>query len=230
MYQRMRGSVYAEKVEITASHTCWGNTASSCCSGGSGGVSGSSACGGSCGCGTEIEVKPGGGSSGGGTSEREYIKITRKAPCQAVKLVLYVKQNCSSCTTSCVVATLLPDKTICCCGNVEYWFDITKYYGRYTSYELRVQSSGSSGGSSGGSSENTGSSGSSCCECAEIFGEESAYPPALIVEKDISFTVNLLSNAVLQDLGRYGMGGVDIFRGNQLFSVEDFTWSEIECQ
>jgi len=23
MYQRMRGSVYAEKVEITASHTCW---------------------------------------------------------------------------------------------------------------------------------------------------------------------------------------------------------------
>ena len=202
-----------------------GNAASSCCSGGSGGVSGSSCCGGSCGCGTEIEVKPGGGSSGGGTREREYIKITRKAPCQAVKLVLYVKQNCSSCTTSCVVATLLPDKTICCCGNVEYWFDITKYYGRYTSYELRVQSSGSSGGSSGGSSENTGSSGSSCCECAEIFGEESAYPPALIVEKDISFTVNLLSNAVLQDLGRYGMGGVDIFRGNQLFSVEDFTWS-----
>lgn len=171
-------------------------------------------------------MKPGGGSSGRqGQASENTLKLQRKAPCQAVKLVLYVKQNCSSCTTSCVVATLLPDKTICCCGNVEYWFDITKYYGRYTSYELRVQSSGSSGGSSGGSSENTGSSGSSCCECAEIFGEESAYPPALIVEKDISFTVNLLSNAVLQDLGRYGMGGVDIFRGNQLFSVEDFTWS-----
>ena len=56
-----------------------------------------------------------------------------------------------------------------------------------------------------------------------IFGENSAYPPSLIIEENIGFEGN--STVIKQDLGRYGVGSVDIYQRNMLFAFEDFSWN-----
>ncbi|MBO5856891.1 MAG: hypothetical protein J6Q87_01430, partial [Clostridia bacterium] len=174
---------------------------------------------------------------------KKYLKITRKCTCGDDNLTLLLSVKTSACTS----VDLTPFKKTSDACNIIYWFDITSYYGTYSSYELKVvkcenqntnagttqnTSSGNTNTTSGTSSNGTSntttttsSSSSCCCNSVEIFGEESAYAPSLVVEDNISFAVNFADSAIMQDFGRYGVVGVDAFRGNQIISVEDFAWS-----
>lgn len=180
---------------------------------------------------------------------KKYLTFTEAASCQSddIRVFLYINSNCSG-----YLAVLSPCKTTCQNNVITYTFDITEYYDKCNSFRFSATKTNSSDSCCNSQiccpntecchddtiCDNEICDDTTCESCdlshetsisgtgsdiVVIFGENSAYPPSLIIEKSISFEGN--STVIKQDLGRYGVGSVDIYQRNMLFAFEDFSWN-----
>jgi len=141
-------------------------------------------------------------------TDRQYLMFnvqnTELFTSNDFKLYVY-EYNSETCTRD-TIAALSPCETTVNGDVVECLFDITEYYDQYSLYEAKMYST----------SEGQ-------WKDIVVFGEESAFSPALIIDKQYKYAVNM-NRAVTQDLGRFGIAGVDTYTGAQLFTFNDFSW------